>query len=192
MLLVLPMTDDLDALVERARAGEREAYDLLFARAADRLLLFVRLRLGAGLAARLEPTDVLQEVYLAAHAAFDSFEARGPGSFLAWLCGIAQNRLGRLAEHHRVRHADSAPISRVLDLARDDRTGPVTAACRVDSREQLAQAVEGLDEEAKQVLLLRFFEGLNQAEIAERTGRSTSAVQRSLAKALGQVGGHLS
>ena len=186
------MTDDLDALVERARAGEREAYDLLFARAADRLLLFVRLRLGAGLAAKLEPTDVLQEVYLAAHADFARFEPRGSGSFLAWLCGIAQRRLGRLAEHHGLRHADAGPISRVLDLAHDDRTGPVTAACRVDAREQLAQAVETLEDDAREVLLLRFFEGLNQAEIAARTGRSTSAVQRALAKALGQVGGRLS
>ena len=33
-------------LVERARDGDREAYDQLFARAADRVLWFIRLRLG--------------------------------------------------------------------------------------------------------------------------------------------------
>ena len=190
----LSMTSDLDALVSRAREGDREAYDQLFAAAADRLLLFVRLKLGPGLHARVEPADVLQDVYLTAHEQFERFEPRGEGSFLAWLCGIARHRVLHLAEHFDVavrRPVEADGVSRMLELTRNDRTGVVTAVGRLDARNQLAEVIEGLEDDQREVLLLRFFEGLSQARIAERLGRSSSAVQRSLAAALGTVGSRL-
>ena len=49
------------ALIDRARKGDRDAYDSLFEQAAARLLLYVRLRLGGELRHAVESQDVMQE-----------------------------------------------------------------------------------------------------------------------------------
>lgn len=75
-------------LMRQAVHGDREAADRLFARAADRLLLFIQLRLGGKLRARLEAADVLQEVFTHAHrdpGRFDPEATQVPDrSFLQW------------------------------------------------------------------------------------------------------------
>ena len=67
------------SLVQRARAGDRDAYDHLFALAAERAQLFIRLRLGPRLRGKLDSMDVLQEAYVEASRAFPEFEYRGDG-----------------------------------------------------------------------------------------------------------------
>ena len=102
-------------LVARARAGDRDAYDRLFALAADRVLLFLRVRLGPELAARVEPMDVLQETYVEALSGFARFEYRGDDTFARWLCRIAENKLHGLAKFHgaqKRRSAGTVPVSR--------------------------------------------------------------------------------
>lgn len=79
-------------LLERARAGDDAARDALFAAALPPLLVYVRARLGAGLGARVEPADVVQDALVAALPALPTFEPRGAGSFVAWLCRIAALR----------------------------------------------------------------------------------------------------
>ncbi len=174
---------------------DSDAFDRQFAAAADRLLLFIRLRLGRALAVHVDELDVLQDVYVAAHRAFAGFEGQGEATFMGWLCTIASRQLanhGREKARGRVdavgcRGAER-PLSRVLELARDARTGPLTAAVRVDAREALARAIDALEPEPREVLLAHFFEGRSQVQIAKATGQSSSAVQRSLASALVAVG----
>src|SRR5262249_28671049 len=72
-------------LCDKARAGDREAYDRLFGLHADRALLFIRARLGPRLREKVESQDVLQEAYLAAHQAFASFRYTDEGAFTRWL-----------------------------------------------------------------------------------------------------------
>ena len=69
------MTDfaDIQDLMAKARAGHRDAADQLFARAADRVLLYVRMRLGVALRARVDAMDVLQETFLHAQRAWERF-----------------------------------------------------------------------------------------------------------------------
>jgi len=168
-------------------------HDQLFAQSADRLLLYIRLRMGPGLSRRIEPVDALQEVWLAALQGLEGFESRGPGSFLRWLCKIADNRLAGLAEHHgalKRRPAKAmARVSRIVDLARDPRSGPLSGAVRIEARGRLAEAIDQLAEDEREALMLRFFQGLEQAEIAQRLETSTSSVQRLLGRALVKIGG---
>lgn len=184
-MLLDPMTDSTGP----------DALDRQFAEAADRLLLFIRLRLGPALAARVDELDVLQEVYLSARRSWARRRRRDDEPLLPWLCSVAANRLadlGRARNREIVIPArqggDGPGLSGVLELARDDRTGPLTAAVRVDARRALAEAIDGLDEESREVLLAHFFEGKSQAQIAADSGRSSSAVQRTLTAALVAVG----
>ena len=75
------------------KGGEAGAFGELFERQVPRLLTFIRLRLSAQLAVRLEPLDVLQETGLGAFQSIGDFEARGRGAFGRWLCAIAENRI---------------------------------------------------------------------------------------------------
>src|SRR5712692_10327330 len=54
--------DSVD-LIERARAGDREALGALFARHRDRLSRMVEARLDPRLQARLDASDVVQDAY---------------------------------------------------------------------------------------------------------------------------------
>lgn len=191
--------DDLRSLFELATTGDRAAADRLFARAADRLLLFVRLRLGPGLRTRVDEHDVLQEVFVHAHRDFARFDARDASdperAFVRWLCALAENRLRDLAAFHRRKRRDPAreqrDVTAVLSELHRQGHGPATSLVRREERDQLANGVGTLEADDREVLLLRFFEGLTVDAIADRTGRSSSAVRRSLGRATVQLGRRL-
>jgi len=179
-------------LVTRAQGGDRDAYDRLFALAADRVLLFIRLRLGSALAAKLEPMDVLQETYTQALESFSRFDYRGEKSFARWLCRIAENRLRGLADYHgalkRGSGSEEGSVTRALERVAEVGTGPVTGAARIELRETLAGALGRLPENEREVLLLRFFQGRELDDIAVCLGRSVSSVRRLIGRATRALG----
>lgn len=184
-------------LLERSGAGEREAFDELFARLAARLSMFLRLRLGGRLGREVELVDVLQETYLSAWKSVSGgmgagFDYRGDRVALGWLCRVAENRLRDLAQlaaaAKRRPEGQKLGFDRALSLSRESATGPVTAAVRVEAREQLCAALGALDGAEREVLLLRYFEDLTFEQIAARLGRSASGVRRLVARGLERLG----
>lgn len=174
-------------LLARARTGDRDAYDELFAQAAERLRLYLRVRLGAELRGHEETRDLLQETYLAAHRAFERFEDRGEGAFVRWLCRIAENQIRGRLDHHRAQKrrlpGELERATRVLDRVAAAATGPVTAAGRSERRERLAAAMAALPQDEREALLLRHFEGRELDEIAQTLGTSATSVRRLLGRA---------
>jgi RNA polymerase sigma-70 factor (ECF subfamily) len=175
-----------EELVERSKAGDQDAFERLFARVAERCLLYVQVRLGKALRGRLDPVDVLQDVYLEAFRGFGRFEPRGDGSFLRWLNRIAENRIRLLAQHFaaqkRIPAHALARGSAVLNRLRAEQTGPATACARRESSELLAEAMQGLSDEEREVLLLRYFHGKTLEEIASQVERSEPTVRRLLGR----------
>lgn len=173
----------------------REEFERLFEQAAGRLLLFVDLRLGPALRARVEPQDVLQEAFLAGREGFGADAPRAPREFAAWMCRIVENVLRGLADHFGARKrtppGEAARISAILQSVHARATGPLTAAGRADEHARLGQALGALDDEPREALVLRFFTDLGIDAIAERMGRSPSAVRRLLAKATARLGADL-
>jgi RNA polymerase sigma-70 factor (ECF subfamily) len=169
-------------LWQKARAGDREAYDRLFRLHADRALLFIRARLGPRLREKVESCDVLQEAYLAAHQAFAQFEYTGEAAFLRWLCRIIDNRIRDLGDHFAARKRQAAP------LPHSEPTGPLTALDRAENREKIAAALDRLHKDHRQVLLLRYFEGLSAEQAGQRMGRTAGAVRKLTARALIELG----
>lgn len=183
--LILLMQTITHTLWTQARAGDRAAYDRLFALHSDRARMFIRARLGPQLREKLECDDVLQEAYLAAHRAFDQFQYTDEGSFTRWLCRIIDNRIRDLGDHF------GALKRQAVDLPLSDPTGPVTALDRVEHRAKVARGLNELADDHRQVLLLRFFEGLSAEETAERMGRTAGAVRKLAARALAELGKRL-
>ena len=73
----------------------------------------------------------------------------------------------------------------------DDRDDPMVAALRLQRLEQLKRVVAELSPRRREALMLHRFEGLSQAQIAERMGISVSMVEKHIAQALLHCKQHL-
>ncbi len=182
-------------LVARAQGGEAGAFGELFERQVPRLLTFIRLRLSAQLAVRLEPLDVLQETGLGAFQSIGDFEARGRGAFGRWLCAIAENRIRDGADYlgaaKRLPPGQLEAISVVLERACQTVTGPATRAARDDRSEKLGGLLEELEPELRQALVMRFFRGSTTEEIARELGCSETSARRRIARGTEVLGARL-
>ena len=186
------MSGDTEELTLGARGGDDQAYEALFARVADRLLLYVRLRLGPQLAASLEPMDVVQDTYLAALRAFDGFEPREKGAFSRWLFRIADNRLrdaaARLGAKKRQALQQAVRGSSVLARLHADEASPATESERREQLRGLNQALSRLAEDERQAVLLRHFHQETYVGISEQLGVSEPTARRLVARAHARLG----
>ncbi|HEY7529747.1 MAG TPA: sigma-70 family RNA polymerase sigma factor [Gemmatimonadota bacterium] len=167
------MPDDDAQLVERSRAGDRDAFGAL-----------VRRHLPAAHAVALAVTgesadadDVCQDAFVAALAKLD--ECRNPDRFGAWLRQIVRNRARDL---QRVRAArPQVRLEAAADAAGPD--DPSAAVERRESAERLRAALATLREVGREVVLLHDLEGLRHREIADLLGLSEGAVRVQLFRA---------
>ncbi|RMG11503.1 MAG: sigma-70 family RNA polymerase sigma factor [Planctomycetota bacterium] len=184
--------DDTDELVRRAQAGSSAAYDALFGRVSRRLLLYVRLRMGAELRGKLDPMDVVQETYVEAHKSFARFAPRGAGSFARWIYRVADHRIHDMADRFgAAKRSPSGGIlheSEVLRQLRAAEESPSTAFARREARERLSSALARLSEAEREALLLRYFHGLTLVEIAEQLACSEATVRRLVARGCAELG----
>lgn len=123
---------------------------------------------------RAEAEDVLQEVFLQvwSHAAdFDQERGRA----LTWLVMRARSRaIDRLRSRDlsdRVANAASRETQHGINEASN------TEQRHTEQREILRQALAELSEKERDTLLLAYFEGLSQSEIASRTGEPLGTVK---------------
>lgn len=170
-------------LWRQAKAGDKSAYERLFSLHVDRVLVFIRMRLGK-LREKIEPEDVLQDAYLAAHRSFADFDYVDDGAFLRWLCRIIDNRLRDSHDYF------TAKKRQEIAIPRSALTGPVTALNRLENRQRIEAALLLLSDEHRQVLLLRYFEGFSAEETGQRMDRSAGAVRNLAARALVELGKH--
>ena len=170
---------DTQSLIERAQAGDRNAFGQLIEQCRDRLEEGVRIRLGPHLRQRLEVEDVLQETFLKAFQSMPRFRPQGDGSFFNWLRGIAEN----LLLHHARQHQRTRKFGLAGDVA-DSGTSPSRGMLQEERFDRLQTALESLSPDHREVILLARVEGLSMKAIAERVHRSPNAVVQLLWRAL--------
>ena len=83
---------DTEMLLERVARGDAIAREQLVARHHDRLRRMVALRLDRRLAARVDPSDIVQESLVEAHQRLADYVRDRPLPFYAWLRQFAWNR----------------------------------------------------------------------------------------------------
>lgn len=189
-----------DPREDRARSGDREALASLFAEHEDRLRRWVDRRLDARLRARLSPSDVVQEIYLAAEARLDHYRERPEMAFGVWVRLLADQRL--IDAHRRHLGAEArdagrevglgagAAHSSAADLAArlaGDLTSPSQAAMRHEVHEILARAIEAMDPLDREVLSLRHFDELSNDEVAGLLGIPKGTASKRYVRALGRL-----
>jgi RNA polymerase sigma-70 factor (ECF subfamily) len=189
--------DDLDALAHRLRDGDPSAAGALFALCRERLRRMVKLRLDRRLQGRLDASDVLQEAYLDVQGRAADFAAKQMPAYL-WLRLVVAERLLILHRHHlgtKMRDASqevslyrgglpTASTHSLANLLLGRLTSPSEAAVRAERQMRMQDALNQMDALDREVLALRHFEELSNAEVAAVLGLSKTAASNRYVRAL--------
>jgi len=162
-------TDDR-ALVRAAQRGDEQAFRSLVERYHRRV---VQLALGMVKDAD-EAMDIAQETFVRVHRYLPSF--KGDSSFFTWTYRIAMNlsldaqrRKGR-TERVDLGEDDDAEIEAAMDPPSHALAGPQRQALNEELRGKIEEALSGLSENHRSILILREVEGLSYEELAKVLG----------------------
>ena len=165
--------DDDARLVERACTGDRAAFEMLYHRHRNRIYGLVW-RLCGGDSALAE--DLLQESFVRAWQKLGSF--RGESRFTTWLHRLSAN-VALSDRRIRVRRLERETA---LEGAAE-RSATGERDVYADKRMDLEQAIAGLPERARTVLVLYDIEGYSHAEVAEIAGMAVGSSKAQLHRA---------
>lgn len=161
------------ALVERAQAGESEAFGLIYDRYMDTVFRFIYFRVGN----RQLAEDLTSDTFLRALKRIGSFTWQGR-DLGAWLVTIARNLV---ADHFKSgRYRLEITTGDVLDPDREDRQPegtPETAVVDHITNVTLLTAVKQLNPEQRECIVLRFLQGFSVAETAQAMGKNEGAIK---------------
>jgi RNA polymerase sigma-70 factor (ECF subfamily) len=147
------------------------------------------------LRARVDPSDIVQETFLKAHREFDKFTGATEPELIAWLRQILVRNIADQAKYHH-RQGRDLGRQRSLEAALDRSSAAVQRALatsftspsvRAERREQavlLADALERLPTDYREVFVLRNLEQVPVEQVAARMGRSVNAVRKLWTRAM--------
>lgn len=166
--------------ISRARSGDRAALGRLLDLYRPLLRARAHESLGVDLRIRVDESDVVQQVCLAAHDGIARFEGTGQPELLQWLLRIVEHTILRVAE--RERDAERRAINREvrgsgpLHQAADPHTSPSRRAIRGEQRRILEDAIRQLPDDQQAAVRMKYLEQTTLAETAQRLGKTEDAV----------------
>jgi RNA polymerase sigma-70 factor (ECF subfamily) len=197
---------DTEELIARARDGDAAARQQLLVRHRDRLCRMVAVRLDRRLAARVDPSDVVQEALAEAARKLPAYLRQQPVPFYHWLRRLAWEHLLKMHQRHltaRKRCAgreeqglpglpDESALALVGRLVAPG-TSPSNRLLRAELCQRVRGALAQLAEGDREVLVLRYLEDLPFSAIAEVLALNEGAVKmrhtRALRRLCGLLGG---
>jgi RNA polymerase sigma-70 factor (ECF subfamily) len=180
-------------LLNRVRAGDTAAQAELFEAYRLRLRRMVDLRIDGRLAARLDPSDVLQELYLDVAAQMEAYLRQPRVDFYVWLRGLAWERLLKLHRRHlgakcrAIGREQALPLDSSAALAEQflaRGVSPSEALLKEELRRRVQQALAKLEEEDREVILMRDFEDMTNGEVAQALDLGASGATMRYGRAL--------
>jgi RNA polymerase sigma-70 factor (ECF subfamily) len=186
---------DTEQLIAAASKGDDDARNRLLERNRARLRQLVAIRLDRRVAARVDPSDVVQDTLTEAARRLDEYLIDRPLPFYPWLRQIAQERLADVYRQHvragrrSVTREEPPPLpgESMVALAErilDRNGGASTGFRRAERRARLRAAMDQLAERDRDVLVLRHLEQLSTREAAAVLRISEGAVKVRLLRAL--------
>ncbi len=160
--------------------GDTKALAGLFSLHYKRLWRIVNFRINPLLRSRIDPDDVIQEAYLNAQSRMQYFFHEATNSCLIWLRMIVQQTLIDQQRRHLAAQKRDASRDVSIDTPKGDadtsmclsymlynsQTTPSQAMSRGETRRQIDEAIANLSELDREVVALRLFEELSNAETA--------------------------
>lgn len=193
-----PDAEETRQFIRQARAGDDDAVNRLLERHRESLRRMVRQRLDRAVAPRVDASDVVQDVLLEASRRLKDYLRDPAMPFHLWLRQLARDRMIDMHRRHRGAHKRSVDRERPmvvsesadrssLDLAaqlRDMELTPAAATMRRELQQRFLLALDQLDEEDRDILLMRHFEHLGNSEVAQALGLSPAAAGMRYLRAL--------
>jgi RNA polymerase sigma-70 factor, ECF subfamily len=177
---MFPNSPETQQFLDEARAGDMRAADRLLAQHRNAVRRMIDLRLDPAIAARVDASDVVQEVLLEASRRLDNYLRDPVMPFHLWLRHIAKDHI--IDAHRRHRQAQRRGVDREqplvpagladhssIELAAqfiDQELTPASAAMKQELERRLHLAIAELDEDDRDIVLMRHFEQLSNQEVA--------------------------
>jgi len=192
-----PESEQTQELLRNARAGDGDAVNRLMERHRESLRRMVQLRLDRALGARVDASDIVQDVLWEASRRLSDYIRDAKLPFHLWLRELAKDHL--IDAHRRHRQAQRRSVDQErglatefadrssLDLAgqlRDNELTPAAAAIRKELELRFLSALDQLAEEDAEIVLMRHHEQLTSSETAQALGLSPAAAGMRYLRAL--------
>jgi RNA polymerase sigma-70 factor (ECF subfamily) len=163
-------------LARQILAGDASAMETFYQRYFSRLYRFVYYQVGGS---HDDAQDVLQDALIAAIKSLSSY--RGDSSLYSWLCGVAWNKAADFRRReYRMAQVEQRTIKDMVEnKGLDTNPMPDNALLREESKERVQETLMALPEHYRQVLVLKYAEGLPVEDIAQimrRTFKSTESL----------------
>jgi RNA polymerase sigma-70 factor (ECF subfamily) len=183
-------------LVVLAKTGDKSAINQLYSIYAERVRWMVRFRMGKELRSKLESMDIVQDTLINAFNGIDGFSYKNEGDFVRWLSKIAENELrGNLKKLHadkrdirkEVRPDNNRPASEggyVRAHEPIQATTPSMILSKKEDLDKLEKAIDELNPEYREVIVLTKIEGLSYRDIGQKLGKSKDAVRMLATRAM--------
>lgn len=188
----------IEPLLALASTGDGAAWGTLLIANQERLTRMVSFRMDPRLRGRIDAADVVQDAFVEASAHRESYFRAPTVPLFLWLRGVVSNKLLELHRHHLGTRMRDANRERPFDAGHplNDTTvalcahllgrltSPSVAAVRQEIKVRLTSALDKMDPTDREVLTLRHFEQLTNAEAAQVVGIQERAAAKRYLRAL--------
>jgi RNA polymerase sigma-70 factor (ECF subfamily) len=190
--MTMESATQLRQLLDEARQNCSAAREQLLESFRGYLRLLARTGLDASLRGKADPSDIVQESLLKAHLTFQQFQGQSKGELAAWLRRILINKLNDLTRGYQMVQARQVGRERSLDDSSSVLIGllvcggpsPSESAERRELGLVLSEALAELNEDYREVLVLRSLEERDWEETARCMERTVGATRMLWTRAL--------
>ena len=195
------MATNVDELVDRLRQGDQAALAELFELNRDRLLRMVSIRMDRRLNGRVDEADVLQEAYLTLSQKIDNFAEYPDMSPYVWMRLTVNDRL--IALHRKHIQAGKRDARREVSMSQkanpDESSAEIAAtladsfssvggkAARAEVTKMIKATLDCMEEKDREIILMRIFEGMSNAEAAQALGLSPNGASSRFSRAMDRL-----
>ncbi|HEY7310311.1 MAG TPA: sigma-70 family RNA polymerase sigma factor [Gemmataceae bacterium] len=184
------MMVDPEQMIQDVRTGTDADLGSLLDLYRNYLRLLARLEIGRRLQGKLDASDLVQETFLEAHRHFAHFQGSSEPQLVSWLRQILAAKVANLLRHYLGTQGRDVRLERELEAELDNSSrmlgaeliaplsSPSQRAVRREQAVLLANALERLPADYREVIVLRHLEGRSFPEIAQRMRRSVDSVQK--------------
>jgi RNA polymerase sigma-70 factor (ECF subfamily) len=172
---ILAVEPDTEAdLIDRACAGDSEAFGRLYEKSVDRVYRYIYFRVTDDATAE----DLTSAVFLKAWESLPRYKA-GKSPFIAWLYTIAHNAV---IDHYRTRKQTSA-LDEIASLPSSELP-PDEQFDRLFGAQSLRQSLQKLTGPQRDVVTMRLIDGMGTEQVARRLRKSPGAIRALQMRAL--------
>ncbi len=193
-----PIDEKTEQLLDGIREGKDGAADRLLERHRDPLRRMIELRMDQKIKQRVDASDIVQEVMIEANRRLQKYLENPIMPFHLWIRQMARDRI--IDAHRRHRGSEKRSVDRekamvapgamdrsTIELAAqlcDAEMTPAEAATMKELQQRFQNAIEELDENDREIVIMRHVEQLTNQDVASALGLSEPAASMRYLRAI--------